>query len=130
MVEAKQKPAGYFSFDVNDSRSVISHEMSKDLSLRVIKEDSGWIVQVARQPVSRNSSWNLLYHSLKWHGSYPSEVYPWHVAEKYFPNERKLEVRGYPYEVKIVLIDPMIEGQGSEAKFVSGRIEVFWRRKP
>ena len=129
VVDAKQKPANSFSFDTADSRSTIYRDISKDLALRAVKEEMGWKVQVARKPINQKSSWNLLYHSLKWHGPYPSEVYAWHVTNQYFPNERTLDVRGYPYEVRIVLVNPIVEGEGSQARFQSGTVIISWRRK-
>ena len=129
VVAAKQKPANSFSFDMADSRSAIYRDINKDLALRAVKEEMGWNVQVARKPTNQKSSWNLLYHSLKWHGPYPSEVYAWHVANQFFPNERTLDVRGYPYEVRIVLVNPIVEGEGSQASFKSGTVRISWRRK-
>jgi hypothetical protein len=129
IAEAKQKPANSFSFDLVDSRNVIYRDLNKDLVLRVVKDEMGWNVKVTRKPINQQSSWNLLYHSLKWHGPYPSEVYAWHITERYFRNERTLNVRGYPYEVRIVLTNPMVEGEGSQARFKSGRVRISWRRK-
>jgi hypothetical protein len=124
-VEAKAKPANSFSFDVLDSRSTIYRDISKNLVLRVVKDDLGWNVQVTRKPITPKSSWNLLYHSLQWHGPYPSQVSAWHVTRRYFPNERTLDVFSYPYEVRIVLIDPVVEAED----FKSGRIKISWARK-
>jgi hypothetical protein len=39
-----------------------------------------------------------------------------------------LIVSGYPYEIRIRLIDCRTEQIGDEASFVSGRIEISWRR--
>jgi hypothetical protein len=128
-VEAKQKSVNSFSFNVTDNRSTIYRDISKDLALRVVKDEMGWSVQVTQKPVNQKSSWNLLYHSLKWHGPYPSEVYAWHITERYFLNERVLSVRGYPYEVHIILVNPVIEGEGSQARFKSGKVRISWRRK-
>ena len=129
--EAGQKPsaANSFSFDVTDGRSAIYRDISKELALRVVKDGMGWNVQVTRKPISQKSSWNLLYHSLEWHGPYPSQVYAWHITDRYFRNERTLDVRGYPYEVRIVLVKPVVECEGPGAQFNSGRVRIFWRRK-
>ena len=125
-VEAKPEPPNSFSFDVLDSRRTIYRDISKNLVLRVVKDDLGWNVQVTRKPITRKSNWNLLYHSLQWHGPYPSQVSAWHVARRYFPNERTLYVRGYPYEVRIALVNPVVE---AEDTFKSGRIKISWARK-
>ena len=100
----------------------------KDSSIS--QHNFGWDVQVIQKPFDGKSSSNLLYHSLEWHGPYPSQVDAWHVTEKYFQNERELDVRGYPYRLKIVLVNPVVEGTGSDTRFVSGRVKVSWRRKP
>jgi hypothetical protein len=117
---------------VRDKREVITRSIDKELLLRIERADRlaqepvGWDIQVVRKPFAVDSS-NLLYHSVEWHGPYPSQVEAWHVARKYFPNERELEVRGYPYQVKIILINPIVAGDGSS--FVSGEIKIIWKRK-
>lgn len=129
---ATQKHGGSLTFDVGDKRELITRKIGKDLMLRVERVDGvgqerfGWDVEVLQKPFDVNSS-NLLYHSLEWHGPYPAQVYAWHVAKKYFPNERELEVRGYPYEVKIMLVNPVVTTDGSS--FVSGKIKIVWKRK-
>jgi len=131
-LEATQKHGGSLTFDVRDKRELITRSIDKYLLLRVeradklAKEPGGWDVQVVRKPFDVNSE-NLLYHSREWHGPYPSQVEAWHVARKYFPSERELEVRGYSYEVKIILINPVVAGDGSS--FVSGEIKIIWKRK-
>jgi hypothetical protein len=127
-VEAKPKAARSFSFDLADSRTTIYRDIGKDLVLRAVKEDVGWSIQVTRKPAGRESSWNLLFHSLRWHGPHPSDIYAWHVAERYYSNERMLAVRDYPYEVRIILMNPVVEGEGARAKFKSGRVKISWRR--
>lgn len=119
------------SFSVTDGRDVINRDIDSELLLRVEKDRGrvGWDVQVVRKPYDRNASANLLYHSLEWHGPYPSQVYAWHVAERYFPNERRLETRGYPYEFRIILENPVVEKHGADVRFVSGTIRITWNRK-
>jgi len=131
-LEGKQKHGGSLTFDVRDKREVITRSIDKHLLLRVERADKlaqepvGWDIQVVRKPFDVNSG-NLLYHSREWHGPYPSQVEAWHVADRYFPNERELEVRGYPYELRIILINPVVAGDGSS--FVSGEIKIIWKRK-
>jgi len=133
-LEAKQKPSGTLSFSVVDKRKVLIHDIDKILLLRIVKESSvkqenfGWDVQVVRKPFDKTSSLNLLYHSVEWHGPYPSQVFAWHVADRYFRNERELEVRGYSYKLRIVLIKPVVEGTGPDTRFVSGTVKIFWQR--
>ena len=131
-----QNSGGSLTFSVVDERKVIARNIDRDLLLRVVKDSSikqqnfGWDVQVIQKPFDSKSLSNLLYHSREWHGPYPSQVDAWHVTEKYFQNERELEVRGYPYRLKIVLVNPVVEGTGSDTRFVSGRVKISWRRKP
>ena len=123
---------GSLTFDVADKQLAITRRITKDLLLRVERWDSvapenfGWDIQVVRKPFTENST-NLLYHSTQWHGPYPSQVCAWHVAKKYFSNERELEVRGYPYEVKIMLVNPVVASEGPS--FLSGKIKIVWKRK-
>ena len=119
------------AFDVTDGRKVITRDMGRGLLLRVVKERSvsqehyGWRVEVVRKPY-RRSSRNLLYHSRRTLGAHPSQVYAWHVTSGEFPNERALEVWGYPVTVRVTLINPAAEGAGAEGRFVSGTIKISW----
>jgi hypothetical protein len=130
--EATPRHGGSLRFALADKHAVITRRINKDLLLRLERWDSvgpenfGWDIQVVRKPFAEASS-NLLYHSTEWHGPYPSQVCAWHVAKRYFPNERELAVRGYPYEVKIILVNPVVAGDGST--FVSGEINIVWKRK-
>lgn len=125
---------GMLAFDVTDGRKIITRDMGGRLLLRVVKERSvsqehyGWRVEVVRQPYRRTSR-NLLYHSRRTLGAHPSQVYAWHVTSAEFPNERALEVSGYPVTVKVTLINPVAEGAGPDGRFVSGMIEITWERK-
>jgi hypothetical protein len=125
---------GMLTFGVTDGRKVITRDMGGSLLLRVVKERSvsrehyGWRVEVVRKPY-RRSSRNLLYHSRRTLGAHPSQVYAWHVTSAEFPNERALEVLGYPVTVRVVLINPVAEGAGADVRFVSGTIKVSWERE-
>jgi hypothetical protein len=46
-----------------------------------------------------------------------------------FRDERELEVRGHSYRVRIVLLNPVVEGEGLDRRFISGTILVSWRRQ-
>ena len=133
-VEAKQKYRGALSFSVLDKRAIITHSIDEHLLLRVRRARSvsqeyfGWQVEAVRRPVKANSP-DLLSPGRGWHGPYPSEVLAWHVGAHLFRDERELKVRGYPYVVRIALIDPVVAGEDSDRRFVSGRIRVSWRRK-
>ena len=41
-----------------------------------------------------------------------------------------LPVYGYPYEIRIRLVDCRTAGSGANAVFAAGTIEVAWRRAP
>jgi hypothetical protein len=124
---------GLLTFSLTDGRKVIARDMGRGLLLRVVKERSvsqehyGWRVEVVRKPY-RRSSRNLLYHSRRTLGAHPSQVYAWHVTSAEFPNERALEVLGYPVTVRVTLINPVAEGAGADGRFVSGTIRITWER--
>src|SRR4028119_24381 len=128
---SSERLGGMLTFDVTDGRRVITRDMGRGLLLRVVKERSvsqehyGWRVEVVRKPY-RLSSRNLLYHSRRTLGAHPSQVYAWHVTSNEFPNERVLDVWGYPVTVRVTLINPAAEGEGADNKFVSGTINVTW----
>lgn len=133
-LEAGQRRGEMLSFDVTDSRKVLTRSIDKDLLLRVVKESSpgrehyGWRVEVVRKPYKRTAR-NLLYHSRRTLGAHPSHIFAWHVGDGTFPNERELAVSGYPLKVRIALIEPVVEGSETDKGFVSGTIEIKWERK-
>jgi hypothetical protein len=128
-------PGGTVSFDVTDGRSVITRDMGENLLLRVVKERSvsrehyGWRVEVVRRKPYRRDARNLLYHSRRTLGAHPSQVYAWHVASGEFPNERNLDVSGYPLTVRVELVQPSVEGLAADSGFVSGKIRITWGHK-
>ncbi len=134
-LRAKQKPNGTLSFSVIDNRKVIARGIDENLLLRAVKASSlkqadfGWDVEVVEKSSNESSFLNLLYHSPQWHGPHPSQVYAWHVGARLFRDERELEVRGHPYVVSIVLVNPVVEGEGLDRMFISGKIKVSWRRQ-
>lgn len=120
------------SFSVMDNRRLIERELGSELLLRVQKVcnsdvATGWEVSVIHKPLNEKSM-NLLYHSVPWHGPYPSQIEAWQVEQNYFPNRRELEVSSFPYTLLIELIDPKIAGNGPAASFVSGYVKISWRR--
>lgn len=127
------RPDGYrggtLSVRVTDDRGSVEQDIDERLVLVLQGGEFGWDVKAAERPMTLSSP-NLLYHSSEWHGPYPTQVYPWNVARQFFPNERKLAIRGYPYEVTIRIVDVRIEGEGDQAKFKEGTILVRWGRVP
>jgi hypothetical protein len=124
---------GELSFGVTDGRKVIARDMGAGLLLRAVKERSvtrehfGWRLEVVRKPY-RASSRNLLYRSRRTLGAHPSQVYAWHVTSGQFPNLRDLDVRGRPITVRVELVNPVAEGDGPDARFVSGELKIIWTR--
>ena len=131
---AAGRQGGALVFDVTDGRRVITRDMGGNLLLRVLKEKGisrehfGWRIEVVRKPY-QPSSRNLLYHSRRTLGAHPSQVYAWHVAHGHFPNVRELEVRGRPLTVRVELLEPFAEGNGTDAGFVSGQTKLTWGRR-
>lgn len=130
---AKQKQGREVSFSVTDERKLITRSIDKDLLLRVVKERSvgqqhfGWSVEVVRKPYRRTAR-NLLIPAGVMHGAIPSQVFAWHVGGQEFPPVRELGVRGFPVKVRIELVNPVVEGDGPDKRFVSGEIKISWQR--
>ena len=128
-----QQRSNEIHLNVTDRRKVVSRSIGRGLLLKVVKERSerhehfGWRLEVVRKPYRRASP-NLLYRNKAGYGADQSQVYAWHLAERQFPNERELRVRGYPYTVRVVLADCTVEGSGDEARFISGELRISWER--
>lgn len=128
-----QQTGNAIQLDVTDRRKVVTRSIGRGLLLKVVKERSerhehfGWRLEVVRKPY-RHASPNLLYRNKAGYGADQSQVYAWHLAERQFPNERELKVRGYPYTVRVVLADCAVEGSGAEARFISGEMRISWER--
>lgn len=91
--------------------------------------DEGLDIEAVEAPAGPDSV-NLLYHSEKWHGPYPTQVYAWHVARGYFPDSRWLCVRGYPTEVHVTIEQPKVKEVGDVAIFQGGTLVVAWFNRP
>lgn len=87
----------------------------------------GWSVAVYRQPAS-DTSRNLLYHSLNWHGPYPTDVLAWIHAEAFFPDDRLLPVYGEPWELRLVCRACQTAGDSTFTHFTAGSVVVSIRR--
>lgn len=122
------------SVSITDKRKIITRNIDKNLLLRVVKDSSvkhehfGWLVEVVRQPYKRSSR-NLIYTNPAGVGADASQVYAWHIAGNEFPSEREIKVRGYPYSVKISLINGKSDGNGPDARFISGTLRISWERQ-
>jgi hypothetical protein len=117
-------------FTVTDTTPAFEQPLGSSLLLRVQREaPGGWVVSVVRRTAHSDPA-NLLYHSRRWHGPYPTDIFAWSHQQHYFPDERVLPVYGYPYEVRVRLLDCQTAGSGSSAVFAAGTIEVAWRPAP
>jgi hypothetical protein len=134
IVSANAQSSGSVSVSVTDNRKIITRNIDKNLLLRIVKDSSvkhkhfGWLVEVVRKPFKVGAR-NLIYTNNPGVGADRSQVYAWHVAGNEFPNEREIKVRGYPYSVKISLIDAKTAGSGPNARFNSGTLQVSWTRQ-
>jgi hypothetical protein len=123
-------------FPVTDTTRVFEHSLDSGLVISVFRQADadwrhmGWWVAVMRTPAPDDNSFNLLYHSRYWHGPYPTDLYAWHYGKTRFPNERILPVYGYPYELRVRCPGCKTAGQGQDAHFMEGIVEVGWRRLP
>lgn len=130
---ANAQSTGALRFDVTDQRDVITQEMDSALSLRVVRvrhsrvAHFGWEVHVVERSAG-GSRKSLLRHRSFSGGPHPTDVLAWLSRERYFPDERTLPVLGYPYEIRIRLIDCRTEQVGEDVGFVSGSVEITWRR--
>jgi hypothetical protein len=130
IAQPADRAASSITVSLLDDRDSITNVMSPELLLELRgfgpKARQGWEVRVLKRPAGFGSR-NLI-HSAP-HGPDPSDAAAWQVAGHFFPNERVMDVRGYPFTVTIRLIDPVTTGQGPDATFVSGSLRVSWRRR-
>lgn len=128
-----QTDSGKFTIDLTGKQKVYTQSINKDLLLRVVKDSSvknkdfGWIVEVVKKPYRRNSR-NLIYQNKTGNTADLSQVYAWHIGNDEFSNQRKLKVEGYPLTVKINLINPKTKGENENSKFVSGKLQISWKK--
>jgi hypothetical protein len=128
-----QTNSGKFTIDLTGKQKVYTQSINKDLLLRVVKDSSvknkdfGWIIEVVKKPYRKNSR-NLIYQNKTGTTADLSQVYAWHIGNGEFPNSRTLKAKGYPLIVKIKLINPKTKGEAENAKFVSGKLQISWKR--
>ena len=126
-------PERTLRFDVTDQRDAVTRDIDSTLRLRVVRVPHsrvahfGWEVQVVDRSAGTPAK-NLLRHQTFSGGPHPTDVLAWISHERYFPDERILPVPGYPYEIRIRLIDCRTEQVGDDVGFVSWSVEVTWRR--
>ena len=88
-------------------------------SVRVVKDDDGWEVQVFA-PSHHARRENLLYPQRNWHGAFPNQVQPDDVHV--FPDVRRVSVRGSSHAVCI----HRLRGDQDKSKLQAGWLEVSW----
>jgi hypothetical protein len=120
------------AFSVTDSVPVHEVRLPDGLVLRVRRQlhangtPMGWYVAVHLLPAS-DTSRNLLYHSLAWHGPYPTDFLAWLHAEQYYPDDRVLPVHGYPLELRLVCRHCATAGDSTFRHFTTGTFEAAVR---
>lgn len=120
-------------FDVTDPRELISVSIDSTLRLRAVRISHvhvphfGWEIQVVEDSTGAVGA-NVLRNRSFSGGPHPSDILAWLSRDRYFPDERTLPVPGHPYEIRIRLINCKTEPVGEDIGFVSGRVEVAWRR--
>jgi len=120
-------------FNVTDDITSIERAIGRSLILKIERVNAvnnanfGWELSVVRKPGNLYSR-NYLYHSLEWHGPYPTDIFAWIHKENYFPDERILPVHGYPYELRVRLLNIETKGNDSETEFTAGTVEIAVRR--
>jgi hypothetical protein len=130
---AAGEPREVLRVDVTDPRTEITRAIDATLMLRVVRVPHervphyGWEVQVVER-AARGSRNNLLRRGPSSGGPHPSDVLAWLSRDRRFPDDRTLRVPDYPYEIWIRLIDCRTEPINDDASFVSGHMEISWRR--
>lgn len=137
---AQQRPApdtvGFrplLAFAATDSQSVREAPLGTRLVVQVQRVAGasgmpmGWQAGVYARPVGPTRH-NLLYHSRRWHGPYPTDLFAWSHRRAYFPDDRTLPVHGWPYDVRLVCRGCATEGDSTLAHFTAGTVEIGWRR--
>ena len=121
------------TINLTSGKKVYTRSIDKTLSLRIVKDSSvenkdfGWLVEVVKKPY-RKTSENLVYQNETGTTADASQIYAWHISSGEFPNERELNVKNYPYAIKISLVEPKTAGEGPDAKFLSGKLKISWTR--
>lgn len=121
------------NFPVTDTTALFERPLGAALVVQVHREldvnrtPGGWYVAVVRRRGGPEQP-NLLYHSRSWHGPYPTDLFAWIHAERYYPDERLLPVYEYPYELRLRCKACTTVGSGAGAQFTGGTVEIAWRR--
>lgn len=119
-------------FAATSIRPEIRQSLSRDLEFVVRREvdasghHMGWQLSVI--DCRLRASPNFLEEELWGHGPRLHDLHAWHVAEDYFPLDRRLPVYGYPVEVRAVCQECQISTSSGKPAFTFGWVEISWRR--
>lgn len=120
-------------FPAADVRDTLEQSLGQDLILRARRavdardQAFGWDLEVTDRPLPRSP--NFFDDCLCGHGPRLHDLYAWHLAHDYFPDERILPVYGYPYAVRVSCHACAVAGrEGTDARVTDGTIAIEWRR--
>jgi hypothetical protein len=120
-------------FPATDERTEFTVPLSRDVVLIVQRAvdvhglHMGWDLRAVDRRLKESP--NFFYQCLCGHGPRPHDYYAWHFTAGYYPHERGLSIYGYPLSVRVRCADCQVTGKdGSDARFVSGTIELAVRR--
>ena len=63
------------------------------------------------------------------HGPDPSEIMPWQITSRRFPDKRSIPVCGHALTLDIVLVSPVVTGTGDGARFTGGTLIASIRQR-
>jgi hypothetical protein len=121
-------------FPVTDGTAEFSRSLSRDVLLQVRRATDarglhmGWDLSANDRRMKRPA--NLFYECLCGHGPRLHDFYAWHLVTNHYPSERRLPVYGYPLELRVRCPDCEAIGQGADAHFVRGNVQIALRRLP
>ena len=122
-----------WQFPVDDTVRLRSSSLDSSLTVELHREldvhgtSMGWYLSVVASSGSEEH-YNLLFHSLAWHGPYPTDLFAWIHRDQFFPDQRVLPVFGYPYELRLTCQKCAVAGDSTLVHFVAGTVLVEWRR--
>ena len=102
------------------SRSDVERVIGRSLRLHVWGDASGFEVEVTTTKPVRGCFPNRVHWAA--HGPDPSELLPWQVAARRFPDMRLIPVCGEALAVEVSLVSPVLTGDAEQ--FASGTLVV------
>ncbi len=117
-----EKPV--LSCSLTATNSVFRHQLNSGYSVRVVRCELGWEVEV----FNGHDKENLLYPAGNWHGAQPCQISAWSHRTLTFPDVRLIPVRDSSDSVRIQLINATVTGGVGKERFTGGRLEVYWEK--